>query len=67
VITLTISKSDYNYILTTMGIEHGSEVVERIKAGVVNDRIQISMPRVWTLVTLHESKYLFDVRCKWCG
>jgi hypothetical protein len=34
-ITLTISKSDYNYILTTMGIEHGSEVVERIKAGVV--------------------------------
>ena len=35
-ITLTISKSDYNYILTTMQIEHGSEVVERIKAGVVN-------------------------------
>jgi len=34
-VTLTLSKSDYNYILTTMGIEHGSEVVERIKAGVV--------------------------------
>ena len=34
-ITLNISESDYNYIILTMGIEHGSEVVDRIKAGVV--------------------------------
>lgn len=34
-VTLTLSKSDYNYIILTMGIEHGPEVVERIKAGVV--------------------------------
>jgi len=32
-VTLTLSKSDYNLIVLTMGIEHGPEIVERIEAG----------------------------------
>jgi len=35
-VTLTISRSDYNYILTTKGIAWGQEFEDRIKAGVVN-------------------------------
>ena len=35
-VTLTISKSDYNFIVSTMTIEHGRKIADRIKAGVVN-------------------------------